>query len=198
MSIQPDRKLGMFRKWIGWACLLTLIDQVSKALVRTTLLPGSRFPLVGNFLFITFIPNYSGFSWFVPGLPEWSQSLFFVLRIILLVMAFPVFDFYYQSGRASIWAWIALVTITAGIAGNLLDDIFAQYITDFIQLFRSPSANFADLFTYIGMGAIAVELGIQWRKKKALWPGFRHCLSHLIQVRQAFFAFVRDYFVRKR
>jgi lipoprotein signal peptidase len=198
MLIQHGRKQGKFLLWIGWVCLLTLIDQASKALIRTTLLPGSRLPLIDNVLFITFIPNYRGFSWFVPDLPEWVQLLFLALRIIILVMAFPVYDFYFQSVQVSIWAWIALIAVSAGIAGNLLDDIFAPYTTDFIQVFQLPSANFADLLSYVGIGAIAVEWGIQWRKKKPHWNSFRTYLAHMAQVRQAFFAFLKEYLVRKK
>jgi lipoprotein signal peptidase len=198
MSILHDREQGKFRQWIGWTCLLTLIDQASKALVRLTMLPGSRSPVIDNVLFIHFIPNYRGFSWFVPDLPEWVQPLFLALRITVLLMAFPVYEFYRQSNSTSVWAWIALIAVSAGIAGNLLDDIFVPYTTDFIQVFQSPSANFADLFAYIGMVAFAVESGIQWRREKPQWSSFRTYLAHMAQIRQAFFAFLREYFVRKR
>jgi lipoprotein signal peptidase len=197
MSIQHDRKQSEFRKWIGWTCLLTLIDQASKALVRLTMLPGSRFPVIDSVLFIHFIPNYRGFSWFVPDLPGWVQSLFLALRIIILLMAFPVYEFYRQSESTSVWSWIALITVSAGIEGNLLDDIFVPYTTDFIQVFQSPSANLADLFVYAGIFALAIEFGIQWRKKKPHWSNFRTCLAHIVQVRQAFFTFLKKYFVRK-
>jgi lipoprotein signal peptidase len=198
MSILHDRKQGEFRQWIGWTCPLALIDQASKALVRMTMLPGSRLPVIDSVLFIHFIPNYRGFSWFIPDLPEWVQPLFLALRIFVLLMAFPVYEFYRQSKSTSVWAWIALITVSAGIAGNLLDDIFARYTTDFIQIFRSPSANFADLFVYVGIVALAVESGIRWRREKPQWSSFRACLAHMVQIRRAFFTFLREYFSRKR
>ena len=198
MSTWHDERQRKFRRWLGWICLLTLIDQASKGIVRTTLLPGSRLPIVDNILFITFIPNYHGFSWFVPDLPDWFQPIFLVLRLIILAMAFPVYDFYSQSEQAGRWAWIALITISAGVTGNLLDDIFMTYTTDFIQAFQSPSANLADLFSYAGIGALAVEFGVQWKKKKSRWHGFQHYLAHVVQVRRDFSVFLKRYFTRKQ
>jgi len=162
------------------------------------LLPGSRLPFVDNILFITFVPNYRGFSWFVPELPDGFRLLFLVLRLTILTMAFPVYDFYSQSEKAGKWAWIALVAISAGVAGNLLDDVFVTYTTDFIQVFQSPSANLADLFSYTGIGALAIEFSVQWKRKKPHWHGFRHCLAYMVRVRRDFLVFMKGYFVRKQ
>jgi lipoprotein signal peptidase len=125
------------------------------------------------------------------------SAIIFAFRLIILVMAFPVYDFYYRSEQSSIWSWIALITVSAGVAGNLLDDVFVPYTTDFIQVFHSPSANFADLFIYVCIGALAVELGLKWKKKKPHWRGFSDCLDRGIQIRRDFFDFLKEYFVRK-
>jgi lipoprotein signal peptidase len=191
-----ERKIK-FRQWLGCICLLTLFDQASKAVIRTTILSGSRLPFIDNIIFITFIQNFRGFSWFVPILSDWFRTLFFVLRLIILAMAFPVYDFYFQSKQSSRWAWIALIAISAGITGNLLDDIFMPYTTDFIQIFHSPSANLADLFAYTGIGALAIEAIIQWKKKSPRWHGLRHFLTHIGKVRREFFFFLKNYFVEK-
>jgi signal peptidase II len=197
VSLINDERQSKFRQWLGCICLLILIDQASKAFIRTTLLPGSRLPFIDNILFITFIQNFRGFSWFVPNLPEWFHILFLVLRLIILAMAFPVYDFYFQSKQSSRWAWIALIAITAGVTGNLLDDIFMSYTTDFIQIFHSPSANLADLFSYTGIGALAIEFIVQWKKKRPRWRSLRYFIAHVVQVRQDFFFFLKNYFARK-
>ena len=197
MSINNDERQSKFLQWLSWTCLLTLVDQASKAIIRTTLLPGSRLPIIDNILFITFIQNFRGFSWFVPNLPEWFATLFLVLRLIILALAFPVYNFNFQFKRSSRWAWMALIAISAGILGNLLDDIFVPYTTDFIQIFQSPSANLADLFTCIGIGSLAIEFIVQWKKKKPRWHGLRYFLNHAVQVRRDFFLFLKDYFAGK-
>jgi hypothetical protein len=87
---------------------------------------------------------------------------------------FPVYEYYDRSEGAGRWAWIALVAVSAGIASNLLDDIIVSYTTDFIQLFESPSANFADLFSYAGIVVLAIGLGRRRRRKKPVPVGFAY------------------------
>jgi signal peptidase II len=195
-SINVERR-NKFRQWLGYICLLTLIDQASKAFIRITLLPGSRLPFIDHVLFVTFIQNFHGFSWFVPNPPEWFRILFLGLRLIILAMAFPVYDFYFQSRQSGRWAWIALIAISAGVMGNLLDDIFMAYTTDFIQIFQSPSANLADLFSYTGIVALGVGFIVQWKKKRPRWHGLGYFITHVVQIWRDFFFFLKNYFARK-
>lgn len=186
---------GKFLWWLGWTSLLILIDQVSKAAIRASLLPGSRLPIIDNILFISFVPNYRGVSWFVPDLPGWFPPLFLALRLAILVLAFPVYDYYDSCEGAGRWAWIALVAISAGVAGNLLDDLFVSYTTDFIQLFESPSANIADLISYAGITALVIELGRHWKRRRLRWHGFRDLLRQRIRVGRGFLSFLKEYFL---
>jgi signal peptidase II len=184
-------------RWAGLTCLLVALDQVSKAIVRTALSPGSSLPLLGDILSVTFVPNYRGFSWFVPVLPEWVKPPFLLLRLFIFVMAFPVYEFCKRSGRASGWASVALIGISAGTLGNILDDLFMPYSTDFVQVFQSPSANFADLCSFVGVLALVVEVTLRWRRMKPHWHGFRYHWTKATQVRRAFFGFLLHYFGRK-
>jgi lipoprotein signal peptidase len=178
--------------------LLVAIDQLSKLGVRATLAPGSTLPLLDDLLRITFVPNYRGFSWFVPVLPEWVKPPFLLLRLLILLMAFPVYQFYRQSGQGSRWATVALIGISAGTIGNVLDDLFFPYTTDFLQVCRSPSGNFADLLSFVGVGALLVEVSLRWRRDKPCWKGIRHHWAEATRVRQAFLAFLWHYFDRAR
>jgi signal peptidase II len=183
--------------WLGFTCLLVAIDQVTKLVVRSTMTPASSLPIVGDIVRVTFVPNYQGFSWFVPVLPEWVKPPFLMLRLLILVMAFPVYEFYKRSARAGVWAPLALTGISVGILGNVVDDLFMPYTTDFIQVLRFPSANFADLWSFIGFGALVVEVGLRWRGTPPHWLGFRYHWTKATQVRRAFFEFLLHYFGRE-
>jgi len=194
---QPHHERKDLLRWAGLTCLLVALDQVTKLVVRSRLTPGSTLPILGDILSVTFIPNYRGFSWFVPVLPEWVVPPFLLLRLFVLVMAFPVYEFYKRSGRASGWACVALICISAGAMGNILDDLFLPYTTDFIQVFQSPSANFADLWSFVGVLALLFEVTLRWRRTKPRWRGFRYHWKKATQVRRAFFGFLLHYFGRK-
>ncbi len=184
--------------WILPTLFLALVDQLTKAFVRSTQLPGCRTPIIDDLLFITFVPNYRGFSWFVPDLPQWVGILFFFLRILLLLLAFPLFSFYRAQGSAGCWSRIALLGLSGGILGNLLDGLFTPYTTDFIQIGHSPSANLADLYAFIGLLALAAE-GFDRRRRSgfsrlgpaALWR--QSC-----ERKRAFWAFLKGYLIRDK
>jgi lipoprotein signal peptidase len=135
------RKLS-FKQLAYLTGILVLVDQGTKALVRGYMHAGNRIPLIDDFLFIAYVQNYRGFSWFVPDLPQWVIPIFFTLRVVIVFMAFPVYLFYTQTVRKSMVAVIAVLGISAGVIGNLLDDIFMPFTTDFLQVFNSLSANF--------------------------------------------------------
>jgi signal peptidase II len=195
---QRGREHGDLLRWAGLTCLLVAVDQISKWVVRATLSPGGTTPILGDVLRVTFVPNYRGFSWFVPVLPAWVEAPFMLLRLFVFMMALPVYEFYRWSGQGGRWAWVALIGISAGTMGNILDDLFLPYTTDFLQVCRSPSANFADLLSYVGVGALLVEVALRWRRRKPRWRGFRYHWTEAMQVRRAFFVFLLRYFGRTR
>jgi signal peptidase II len=190
------RKLS-FKQLFYLTGILVLVDQGTKALVRGNLHVGSRIPLITDFLFITYVQNYRGFSWFVPDLPQWVIPIFFTLRVVIVFMAFPVYLFYTQTVRKSIAAVTAVLGISAGVIGNLLDDIFMPFTTDFLQVFHSPSANFADIFTYLGIMAICIETFWWLRFRKPIWRGFRHFLIERARVGKAFYDFLQRFWTGK-
>jgi lipoprotein signal peptidase len=175
---------------IAIVCLLVVVDQVTKGIVRKALAPGGSIPLIDDVLRITFFQNFKGFSWWVPTLPSWANSVFRVVLIFMVLVAFPVYIFYTHTRRQSIWADIAVVGIAASGWGHLMDDLFVPYTTDFIQVFHSPSANLADVYSYVGIGALAVETILVFRIRKPKWKGFRHLLAAAVRTRKEFLEFI--------
>ena len=176
---------------IALALLLVVVDQASKAIVRTTMSPGESVPILGDVLRIHFEPVFSGVSWFVPDLPVWARAALRLAWLFVALLAFPVYLFYTQTRRRSVWTDVAAVGLCAGCLGHLLDDLFAPYTTDFIRFFNGPSANFADVYAYAGLAALAVELIWGIRETKSDWRGWRHFLHRAVERRRAFLRFVR-------
>jgi lipoprotein signal peptidase len=153
--------------------LLVSLDQVSRAVVRTHFATGESRSLIGDLLKITFIPNYSGFSWFMPSLPVWVQSAYSVLLVLILIHIFPAYLYYGMKRRRSIWADMALVGLTSALAGHLIEMAWMPFTTDFIQVGHSPCANLADLYSYVGLFALGVESVAFYRLKVSSTPPVR-------------------------
>lgn len=175
-------------------CLLVIADQVIKAVIRINLPPGSNFALIDDVLRFNFVQNYTGFSWWVPPLPAWAKVTFQLLLFFIVLAGFPVYVFYTSKRRRSIWANISFVGVIAACLGHLLDDFFAPFTTDFIQIFHSPSANFADIYAYLGISALTIETIVVFRIRKPKWKGFRHLLNAKGQIRKEFMDFFRKDF----
>jgi len=185
-------------QWLCWTGFLTLLDQITKAYIRHALMPGGRIPLIDLVLSITFNPNDRGVSWFVPDLPTWLGTVFLCLRLAILVLAFPYYSFYCHRRSCGVWAWIALIHLSGGILGNLLDDLFVPYTTDFIQFFHWPSANLADLFVYLGLCALIIEYIRQWQRNHFKSPGLAGAWLQANASKHEFVAFIKRNFFKPR
>jgi hypothetical protein len=66
-----------------------------------------------------------------------------------------------------------------------------QHTTDFIQIFHWPSANFADIYSCFGIGALMVETVLVLRIRKPRWKGFRQHLADEVCLWKEFCEFLR-------
>ena len=187
----------MLKPLFATISMLVIMDSVTKILVRTTLLPGQSVNLIGEIVKITFVQNYSGFSWWVPTLPVWAKGLHQAILIILAVMAYPVYIFYKQTRQDNVWAKLAFVFIVSASLSHILGDIGQAYTTDFIQVLNSPSANLADIYSYTGIGSLIIVIyrGIRTRDYREI--GIRNILAGMKATRKEFIQFMKSGIKRK-
>jgi lipoprotein signal peptidase len=178
----PDRKVVLPIRLLALVCLLVIADQISKAVVRTILPPGGSIPLIDGLLRITFVPNFA-------PLPAWVRVAFQVVLCFIVLAALPVYLFYTHTRRHSIWADIGFVGVVASVSGHLLDDFLMPFITDFIQVFNSPGANLADIYSYVGISALVVETICVFRGRRPQWKGFRHLWALEVRIWKEFVEF---------
>ncbi len=171
--------------------LFVIADYASKVLVQSNLSPGERIPLIGNIFGIMYVQNYSGFSWFVPHTPAWVQISFQAFLFLLAIMAFPVYLFYTCRRRHTLWTDVAFVCLVSSFLGHSVVDIFFPYTVDFLEVFRSPSANAADLYSYIGIGALLIEMAQVYSLQEPRWNGLHQYLVDRANTRKEFFDFIR-------
>lgn len=174
--------------------LLVILDALTKQVVRCRLSPGDSISLMGNFLRITYIQNFTGFSWWVPNLPDWVTYIFQGILALIVLGSLPVYLFYIQTRRRSIWTDLALIGITAGSLGHLVEDLFLPFTTDFIQVLGSPSANFDDLYAYVGVLALAIEIVYGARARKMRQENQVGFWNEMISTRKEFIHFVSEWF----
>lgn len=194
---EPNKKTPIFHL-LGIIFLLVVVDIFSKAMVRYFLRPGDRISLIGDFLQVRYVQNYSGFSWWVPEVPSWVGFMFSGILVIILLWATPVYLFYTHTIQQSIWADIAYIGILSGCLSRLISDLLSPYTTDFIQVLGSPSANFADLFAYCGIFVMVIEIvqgTISHKGRDGETEGF---LKRMTSTRKDFFNYLLGWFRSRR
>lgn len=142
--------------------LIVALDQWTKWLVRQNI------PFGGSWL-----PE--GWDWLMPyaRIVHWSNTgaafgmfqngnaVFTVLAVIVILVIF----YYYPLVEPGDWSLrVAMGMQMAGAAGNLIDRLNHQEVTDFISVGTFPVFNVADASITVGVGVLL--LGV-WLKERA-------------------------------
>lgn len=127
-----------------------IVDQITKMLVAV------QRPEWGlSFLSIHFVQNTgAGF-----GILKGQMAILAVISTVVMMAVI----FYYRKIPQERWAQVLFGLFLGGVAGNLIDRIFRQYVVDFIDVGFWPVFNIAD--AAISVSVIGLVL-YSWREKK--------------------------------
>jgi len=140
----------------GWALAGTVVlavlvlDQATKALVRSSIAPGGRSELLPGVLSFVHVHNRGVAFGFLGGggLP--------VLLVTFAALALLIGYFARHPDRRLLWLPTGL--LLGGALGNLLDRLRQGYVTDFVHLPHWPSFNIADMSITFGVIALVLVL----------------------------------------
>jgi signal peptidase II len=144
---------------------IVLVDAVTKAIAVERLVPAHLpHDIIGDVVRLTL--SYNRGAAFGLNLGEWSRPGFIALTFV----AFAVLSSLYKSSAADArLRVIAIASITAGAAGNLIDRMRSERgVVDFLDIgigsWRWPTFNVADVAVSFGAIALAIVL---WREDRA-------------------------------
>jgi signal peptidase II len=137
------------------AALLTVADQVTKALVVANLEVGQRVSVIGDLVQIWHAQNRGAAFSLLQG-----ETLLF-LAVSLLALGMVVYFHRSFRGRST-WLHVLLGVVLAGTLGNFIDRLRQGYVTDFVSVgfgdLRFPAFNVADSSLTIGIGILVIYL----------------------------------------
>ncbi len=154
----------------GLGGLIVAVDQWTKWLVRTNL------PFEG-----TWLPSW--LDWLSPyaRIVHWSNSgaafgtfqngntVFSILAILVIAAIL----YYYPRVDPGDWTLrLAMALQLGGAAGNLVDRLVLQRVTDFIAVGNFPVFNVAD--ASISVGVVVLLLGVWWHERHEKRPEVAH------------------------
>lgn len=130
---------------------IVFVDQLTKLIVRRTMILGQSISVLGQFLKITYIEN-PGIAF---GIRVRNNFLFTILSLLVSV-GIGVYLFTHREEEMVVKGSLAI--ILGGAFGNLIDRVLYRQVADFIDVgignLRWPVFNVADSAVVIGMSIL--------------------------------------------
>jgi len=139
------------RVFVAIAASILLVDQVTKAFVRSNMTPGESITVARGLLNLTFVNNVGAAFGLFPG----KQPVFIATSLVVLFVVAA----YWRRARPREWpVVVALALVCAGALGNLLDRTLVGRVTDFFEFgfIEFPVFNIADMAIIFGVGILAL------------------------------------------
>ncbi len=138
--------------------LIVAIDQITKAVARSSLIVGKEnaIEVIKNFFYITLLYN-TGAAW------NFLNNNTLLLTIISVIASVGISIYYFASKeeRTNLES-VTLALIIAGAIGNGIDRIIAAKVTDFLDFYifgyDFPIFNIADCAEVIGIGLLIIAI----------------------------------------
>lgn len=144
------------------ACVILMIDQLTKWLVVRNMTVGQSIPIIPDVFYLTSLRN-TGAAW---SILEGQFVFFFIVTFAALV----ILIYYMQkAGRKQPLLGMALALIIGGTLGNFIDRLFRGEVVDFIHVYiihySFPVFNAADSSLSIGVVLLLLYLFLDGRRK---------------------------------
>jgi signal peptidase II len=125
-----------------------VVDQVSKALVRSDIEPGDEIRITGFFHLVNTRNDGIAFG----GLGgTWLVSVLVVVALVGIVGVFNT----YATRRL---AWLPAGLLLGGALGNIIDRLHDSGVTDFLKFPHWPQFNVADAAITVGVLSLLLVL----------------------------------------
>jgi signal peptidase II len=149
--------------------VFTVLDQVTKILVRSTYATIGPKTFLANTINYVYVENPGAFLSLGANLPDWLR--FFIFSILVSIGLGFVLRHLFKSSDMSKISTIALSLIMAGGVGNLIDRIFRGTVTDFLVMgigeLRTGVFNVADFIIVVGSILLVWEQFVLSKKTKS-------------------------------
>ena len=146
---------------VSTAIVVYVLDQVSKAVVVSSLGLGESVDVVGDLRRIWHARNAGAAFSLLPG----AFWLFVPVTVVALVMIAYFHRAFRDRGP---WIHVVLGLILGGSLGNLTDRLRLGYVVDFVSVGigdrRFPTFNVADSAVVVGIGLLVLYLTLADRR----------------------------------
>ena len=142
-------ELAFVIAFIHWEKILffgvVAFDQLTKALVMKSMVPGQSIPLIQDIFHLTYVLN-PGAAF---GILSNQRGLLLATGAVLILMTAY---FYPLLKKSDTFLQFGATSILSGAVANLIDRVQTGYVVDFFDFRIWPVFNVADIAIVVGMG----------------------------------------------
>ena len=132
--------------------LLAAADQLTKLYALNVVKPRGMITVIDNFYYFVYVENRGAAF----GIMQNKQWFFVIVTLLIFACMGYVLYNYKIEGKLFL---AALVLVSGGGIGNLIDRIFRGYVVDFLQFsFFAPVCNLADYFITVGAALLVISM----------------------------------------
>lgn len=119
-------------------------DQIVKAKIISTMVPGESIPILPNVFHITYVLNPGAAFGILP-----NQRIFFLVAggVLLILAAY----FYPKISKKDYLLKFGAISLVSGATANLIDRVQSGLVVDFLDCRGFPVFNIADIAIVVGM-----------------------------------------------
>lgn len=145
------------------SAVMVIIDQITKALTRTSMTVYESFPVIQDFFHITYVTN-DGMAFGI----DFPGGIYIFSTVSIIFTAFLSWYLWQIKDHGFILR-LGIALILAGAVGNLIDRLLFGEVVDFLDFMLAGHHwyvfNIADSCVTVGMGFIIFDSFILERKK---------------------------------
>ena len=151
---------NLYMKYSLFGAGIILLDQITKFIVRETMIVGETIPVLGDFFQLTYVRNPGAAFSMLSG----ARTLLIILPI--LITAGVLWYFHKHAGMHKLF-YIAWSMILAGGIGNVIDRAVFGWVTDMLDFnIFPPVFNIADISVTVGCGLFILYTVMEERLQK--------------------------------
>lgn len=125
--------------------VVVAVDQLTKAIVMRSMVPGQSIPIVRDVFHLTYVLN-PGAAFGILS----NQRMFLLVTGAALILATAYF--YPLLKKSDAWLRLGATAILSGAVANLIDRVQTGFVVDFFDFRIWPVFNVADIAIVTGMG----------------------------------------------
>jgi signal peptidase II len=156
----------VMRHWLWLSGLVIGLDQQSKWLAASLLVPYQPVPVLPSFNLTLMYNTGAAFSLFARA-SGWQRWFFLLLSLVIsIVLVIWISRLKHDQNRLA----VALSLILGGAIGNLIDRVVYGYVIDFLDFYYAawphwPAFNVADSAITVGVSLLVIDNVLSARRR---------------------------------